>query len=97
MKIKYYVNDVLKEESSQTGIVLYVGVGKVSMFNLISIGSEFLAPCVERKFPLSDGRQIRIKISQAELFEDAYKKMKQFEGMKIVEVNGDDVKLEIEC
>ncbi|MBO5939489.1 MAG: hypothetical protein J6Q82_08370 [Clostridia bacterium] len=96
MKIRYYVKGILEEESFEQGIVLFVGVDKISMFNLISIDDKFLEPCIEKRFSLSNGRQIRIKISQSELFENTYLKMQQFEGMKIVEVVADDVKLEIE-
>ena len=96
MKIRYYVNGVLEEESCERGIVFFIGVGKVSMFNLISIEDEFLEPFIEKRFSLSDGEQIRIKISQSEWLEDTCLKMQQFEGLKIVEAFVGDVKLEIE-
>ncbi len=97
MIIKHYINGILKEENMEEGIVLFVGIDKVSMFNLISIGTDSLEPCVEKSFSLASGEQIRIKISQSELFDDACLKMAQFQGMKIVEIESNDVRVEIEC
>ncbi len=96
MTIRYYVKGILEEESFEQGIVLSVRVGKISMFNLISIDDKLLEPCMEKRFSLSDGERICIKISQSELLLDTYLKMQQFKGIKNVEASVGDVKLEIE-
>ena len=98
MKIKFYINDVLREEHIEQGMVVMVRAENMSMFNMLGNSVESLiSPYVDKEFLLSNGCLCQIRISQAKLFHEACEIMNGFEGMKIVVFQCGEARLEIEC
>ncbi len=94
MKIKLYVDDVLKEEYVEDGFVAFLGTKKMSVINLLS-GTDIILPYVDKKILFPNGVLYTIRISTSPAFLEACNMMKQFKGL-FVEICDDNARLIIE-
>ena len=98
MKIKFYINNVLREEHIEQGMVVMVRAKNMNMFNMLGNSTESLiSPYVDKDFLFPNGCLCQIRISKAELFFETFEIMRTFEGMKMVVFQCGDARLEIEC
>jgi len=97
MKIKLYVDDVLKEEYIDDGFVILVKRKNTSFVNLFSDEKAMVSPYYEKEYLLPNGSLYMIRISTSPVFQEAANIMKQFKGLKYVELCDGNAKLQIEC
>ena len=97
MKIKLYVDDVLKEEYIDDGFVILVKRKNTSFVNLFSDEKAIVSPYYEREYLLPNGSLYMIRISTSPVFQEAAHIVKQFRGLKYVELCDGNAKLQIEC
>ena len=95
MKIKLYVDDVLKEECVEEGFVVFWGTKKMSVINLFS-GTDIVFPYTDKNFLFPNGVLYTIRISTSPAFYDACNMMNQFKGLKFIEICDGDAKLQID-
>jgi len=96
MKIKLYLDDVLKEEFVEDGFAVLVKTKNVSVINLFSEEKAFVSPYYDKEYFLPNGNVCTIRISMAPVFQEAANNMKQFKGLKHVEICNGNAKLQIE-
>ena len=97
MKIKLYVDDVLKEEYIDDGFVILVKRKNTSFVNLFSDEKGIVSPYYEKEYLLPNGNLYIIRISTSPVFQEAANVVKQFKGLKYVELCDGNAKLQIEC
>lgn len=94
MKIKLYVDDVLKEECAEEGFVVHCGSEKMSMLNLFS-GKDVIHPYRDKEFVFPNGTVYTVRISTSPFFRDACAIMNQYEGLTFIEICDGNAKLQI--
>ena len=97
MKIKLYVDDVLKEEYIDDGFVILVKRKNASFVDLCSDEKAIVSPYYEKEYLLPNGNLYIIRISTSPVFQEASNIMKQFKGLKYIELCDGNAKLQIEC
>ena len=97
MKIKLYIDDVLKEEYIDDGFVILVKRKNTSFVNLFSDEKAMVSPYYEKEYLLPNGSLYIIRISTSPVFQEASNIVKQFKGLKYVELCDGNAKLQIEC
>lgn len=97
MKIKLYIDDVLKEEYIDNGFVILVKRKNTSFVNLFSDEKAMVSPYYEKEYLLPNGNLYIIGISTSPVFQEAANIVKQFKGLKYVELCDGNAKLQIEC
>ena len=97
MKIKLYVDDVLKEEYIDDGFVILVKRKNTSFVNLFSDEKAIVSPYYEKEYLLPNGNLYIIGISTSSVFQEVANIVKQFKGLKYVELCDGNAKLQIEC
>ena len=97
MKIKLYVDDVLKEEYIDDGFVILIKRKNTSFVNLFSDEKGIVSPYYEKEYLLPNGNLYIIRISTSPVFQEAANVVKQFKGLKYVELCDGNAKLQIEC
>ena len=97
MKIKLYIDDVLKEECIDNGFVILVKRKNTSFVNLFSDEKGMVSPYYEKEYLLPNGSLYIIRISTSPVFQEASNIVKQFKGLKYVELCDGNAKLQIEC
>lgn len=97
MKIKLYIDDVLKEECIEDGFVILVKRKNTSFVNLFSDEKAMVSPYYEKEYLLPNGNLYIIGISTSPVFQEAANIVKQFKGLKYVELCDGNAKLQIEC
>ena len=97
MKIKLYIDDVLKEECIDNGFVILVKRKNTSFVNLFSDEKAMVSPYYEKEYLLPNGNLYIIGISTSPVFQEAANIVKQFKGLKYVELCDGNAKLQIEC
>lgn len=96
MKIKLYVDDVLKEEYIDDGFVILVKRKNTSFVNLFSDEKGMVSPYYEKEYLLPNGSIYMIRISTSPVFQEASNIVKQFKGLKYVELCDGNATLQIE-
>ena len=96
MKIKLYVDDVLKEEYIDDGFVILVKRKNTSFVNLFSDEKGMVSPYYEKEYLLPNGSLYMIRISTSPVFQEASNIVKQFKGLKYVELCDGNATLQIE-
>ena len=97
MKIKYFTDGVLQSESVEDGFVVMVRTENISMFKLFGDEAALVSPYEDKKFSLPNDITLWIRISRSKIFDEACKKMSDYQGMTLVEFLVGNAKLEIEC
>ena len=97
MKIKLYVDNVLKEECNDDGFVILVKRKNTSFVNLFSDEKGIVSPYYEKEYLLPNGNLYIIRISTSPVFQEASNIVKLFKGLKYVELCDGNAKLQIEC
>ena len=97
MQIKLYIDDVLKEEYIDDGFVILVKRKNTSFVNLFSDEKGMVSPYYEKEYLLPNGSLYIIRISTSPVFQEASNIVKQFKGLKYVELCDGNAKLQIEC
>ena len=97
MKIKLYVDDVLKEEYIDDGFVILVKRKNASFVDLCSDEKAIVSPYYEKEYLLPNGNLYIIRISTSPVFQEASNIVKLFKGLKYVELCDGNAKLQIEC
>lgn len=95
MTIKLYVDDILQEEYTDDGFVVLVRSEKMSMFNLFS-AEDVVLPWREKIFLLPNGAQYTIWISTSPALQEACRIMKQFKGLRLLELCDGNAKILID-
>ncbi len=85
MTIKLYVDDILQEEYTDDGLVVLVRSKKMSMINLFS-AEDVVLPWSEKHFLLPNGAEYTIRISTSPALREACRIMKQFKGLRFLEL-----------
>lgn len=96
MKIKLYVDNVLKEECNDDGFVVLVKRKNTRFFNLFYDDKAIVSPYYEKEYLLPNGNLYIIGISTSPVFQEAANIVKQFKGLKYVELCDGNAKLQIE-
>ena len=96
MKIKLYIDDVLKEECIDNGFVILVKRKNTSFVNLFSDEKDMVSPYYEKEYLLPNGSLYMIRISTSPVFQEASNIVKQFKGLKYVELCDGNATLQIE-
>ena len=97
MKIKLYVDNVLKEECNDDGFVILVKRKNTRFLNLFSDEKAIVSPYYEKEYLLPNGNLYIIGISTSSVFQEVANIVKQFKGLKYVELCDGNAKLQIEC
>lgn len=95
MKIKLYVDDVLKEECVEDGFVILVKTKNMSFVNLFSDEKNIACPYYEKEYLVPNGNLYTLRISTSPVFQKAANIMKQFKGLNYVEICDGNAKLQI--
>lgn len=97
MKIKLYIDDVLKEECTEEGFVVLLGT-ETMIINLFSAPNkkDIVFPYSEKKYSLPNGALYTIRISTSPAFQEACNIMKQFKDLKFIEICDGNAKLQID-
>ena len=96
MKIKLYVDDVLKEEFVEEGFAVLIKTKNVSIVNLFSEEKTIVSPYYDKEYLLPNGNLYTIRISTSPIFLKAANIMKQFKGLKYVEICDGNTNIQIE-
>ena len=96
MKIKLYIDDVLTEECIDDGFVILVKRKNTSFVNLFSDEKGMVSPYYEKEYLLPNGSLYMIRISTSPVFQEASNIVKQFKGLKYVELCDGNATLQIE-
>ena len=96
MKIKLYIDDVLTEECIDDGFVILVKRKNTSFVNLFSDEKGMVSPYYEKEYLLPNGSIYMIRISTSPVFQEASNIVKQFKGLKYVELCDGNATLQIE-
>lgn len=97
MKIKLYVDNVLKEECNDDGFVILVKRKNTRFINLFYDEKAIVSPYYEKEYLLPNGNLYIIGISTSPVFQEAANIVKQFKELKYVELCDGNAKLQIEC
>lgn len=95
MKIKLYVDGVLKDECVEEGFVVHCGSEKMSMLNLFS-GKDIINPYCDKELVFPNGTSYKIRISKSPYFSEVCKIVKQYKGLTFVEICDGNAKLLID-
>ena len=96
MKIKLYVDNVLKEECNVDGFVILVKRKNTRFLNLFSDEKAIVSPYYDKEYLLPNGNLYTIRISTSPIFLKAANIMKQFKGLKYVEICDGNTNIQIE-
>ena len=95
MRIKFFVDDVLQEERLVDGFVVQASAVDLGPVSIVGI-PEIIAPFVDQEFTVHDGKKFTVRISKAEIFEEACEIMRGFPNLKVLEIRYKNARIEIE-
>lgn len=93
MKMKLYMDDVLVEECTEEGFIIFCATKDMSILELFGLGHKF--PCREKKYDLPNGNFYSIKLTTSPVFQEVFDIMNQFQGLKFLELQNENAKLQV--
>lgn len=96
MRIKLYVDGVLKEECVEEGFVILVKTKNTSFVNIFSDKKDIACPYYEKEYLFPNGNLYTLRVSTSPVFQKAAEIMKQFKGLNYVEICAENAMLQID-
>lgn len=95
MKIELYIDNILKEESIEDGFVILVETKNTNFVKIFSDERDIVSPYYDKEYLFPNGSLYKIRISTAPVFQKIADIMKQFKGLKYVEICDGNARLQI--
>ena len=95
MKIKYFTEGILQNESTEDGFIVMVWWENMSFFKLFGDEIALISPYQDKEFSLPNGKTVWIRISRSKIFDEAREKLCGFPGLTLVDFWVENAKLEI--
>ena len=93
MKIKIFVDEVLKFEETVTDDVMLnsVRIKDFSVFDFIHVKNDYPKPYVEKTYSLDGNESFKLIFSSHEVFQESIRLMKNFSGLTVMDLHFDNV------